>query len=627
MQPNHPNGYEGRMLRVNLSEGKTSEEVPGEATLRQYLGGTGLGIKYLYEEVPPSIRWHDPENRLILASGPLGGTTMAGSGTYSVVTKGAMTEGASSSQANGLFGAYLRLSGFDGVILHGASPCWCYIYIHDGIAELRDADHLIGRDTLQTEELVKRELGGPERSLSVITIGPAGEKMVRFAAIVGDRGHVAAHNGVGAVMGSKKVKAIAVRRGSHPIRINNRGRLSAAAEDIFRRLTSEPGYYAHTDGTLGAKGRGKARLVSALLPCKNYTTNLFPQGAVIEANIFRSRSEVTNHPCWACRFQHCYLYKIKEGRYAGYEAEEPEYESAAAMGPLIGVGDPDAMVVLSDQVDRLGMDVNEAGWTIAWMIECCEKGVLGSNDLNGIEMKWGDVEATSAMLKNIAERSGIGDVLAEGVMRASQELAQQAGNLAIFTKKGNTPRTHDHRSSWTMLLDTCTSDATTSEGAANWLANKVAFGFSPNADVFSPEIVALAVARWRGKWPFIDSLGVCNRHVPVISIYKDCSELISAVTGWDYTEEEATSTGRRIANLLRAFNVRHGLGAELDWPSRRYASAPLDGPFQGRSALPVWEKMLRNYYDNLGWDNSSGAPLPETLSSLGLDRVIKDIWP
>jgi aldehyde:ferredoxin oxidoreductase len=206
-------GYAGKLLRIDLDTRKITEERLDETELRKYVGGTGLGAKFLYEEVSTSIGWFNPGNRLIWASGPLGATRIPGGGTFSVVTKGCLTGRFGASQANGFFGAYLKLSGLDGIIIQGASDKPVYLYIHDGTAEFRDASHLVGKDTWETDELIKKELGHAKREMSVAGIGPAGENLVKFAAIVADKGHVAGHNGMGAVMGSKKLKAIAVAPG------------------------------------------------------------------------------------------------------------------------------------------------------------------------------------------------------------------------------------------------------------------------------------------------------------------------------------------------------------------------------------------------------------------------------
>ena len=205
-------GYGGKLLRIDLTNEQVTKEYLDEATLRKWVGGTGLGAKYLFEEVPAGVAWSDAENRLILTTGPLGGTSIGGSGTVAVVTKGALTNGAAASQANGFFGAYLRFSGIDGIILQGQAKRWLYLYIHDDAVEIRDASALVGKDNWQTNDLIRKELGATERGVSVASIGPAGENLVRYAGIFFDRGHVASKNGVGAVMGSKRLKAVVIAR-------------------------------------------------------------------------------------------------------------------------------------------------------------------------------------------------------------------------------------------------------------------------------------------------------------------------------------------------------------------------------------------------------------------------------
>ncbi|MBI2857737.1 MAG: hypothetical protein HYX90_01555 [Chloroflexi bacterium] len=617
----------GKMLRVNLGKEKISDEVPGEVILRQYLGGTGVGINYLYQEVPSGVQWHEPENRVVLASGPLGGTRIGGSCTISVVTKGCLTNGAASVQANGFFGAFLKSSGFDGVIVQGTANKLVYLYIHDDTAELRDATHLAGKDTWETEELIKRELAKSEAQCSVFSIGPAGENLVKFAAIVGDKGHVAAHNGVGAVMGSKKLKAIAVDRGKRTVAVADRERLSTLAEDLFQKVAGTPGtsrYRNYRWGTAGDVAACKGRLARASLPVKNYTTNLFPGYEAFGWENFAPFFEVKRHSCWACRFDHCHIMKVKEGRHAGYVGEEPEYEQFAAWGPLIGQTDVVEAFVLSNHVDRLGLDTNEAGWLIAWLMECYEKGLLSKDDTDGIEMRWGDANAARAMLLKIARREGVGNILAEGVKRGTEHFSPEARSLAIYTKKGNTPRSHDHRSVWRMMLDTCTSDTGTDEGGSS-RAKPQEVGLPAGSDPFSPEVEAKLVAGTIYRMPLDDCLGMCRHNNSGVSM-DYLADLLKAATGWDFTADEAKTVGYRVVNLLRVFNLRHGLTVGLDAPSSRYSSAPIDGPFQGKTIAPVWRDAVQNYYRLMGWDTETSRPLPETLKKLGLEHVIKDIW-
>jgi aldehyde:ferredoxin oxidoreductase len=282
------------------------------------------------------------------------------------------------------------------------------------------------------------------------------------------------------------------------------------------------------------------------------------------------------------------------------------------------------IVLLSNEVDRLGIDTNEASWLIAWLMECYEKGLVTKKDLDGIELTWGNVTAVRALLERIVRREGIGNILAEGVRNSAQHMGEAAGRLAIYTKKGNTPRTHDHRSSWPMLIDTVTSDVGTDEDGA-MVVRPGDVGLPIDANPCTHNVASTIVARTRGKVPFQDSLGMCVFNNWGMS-WDFLANLLRATTGWDFTEEEALTVSRRIANLLRAFNIRHGLTADLDAPSAKYGSIPTDGPFKGTGILPHWTEIIRSYYEQMGWDRDTGKPLPETLRGLGLDHIISDIW-
>ncbi len=327
MTSNQVYGYAGKILRVDLSNEHISEEVLDEADLRKWVGGVGFGAKYLYEEVPAGVQWDDPENRLVVASGPLGGTRAGGSGTISISTKGCLTNGATSTQANGFMGAYMKFSGYDAVIFQGAARRWVYLYMHDGKAEIRDASRLIGKDTWQTEDLIKTELGYRDREMSVFSIGPAGENLVKFAGIFGDKDHAAAHNGCGAVMGSKKLKAFCAARGKSSVPVHNSDRLGTAAEAMWTAIKDFPGSRSMYEwGTGGNYELADKRAAVGTLPVKNYLTNIYPEARLMSSQHTREHFEVKLNPCWACRQHHCHMVTITEGKYKGRVVEEPEYE-------------------------------------------------------------------------------------------------------------------------------------------------------------------------------------------------------------------------------------------------------------------------------------------------------------
>jgi aldehyde:ferredoxin oxidoreductase len=621
--------YGGKYLRVDLTSGRIWSEQLDEQTFRAVVGGSGYGAMVLYDEVPPDVTWSDPENRLIVASGPLGGTRVNGSGTVSVITKGAMTGGAASSQANGFLGAYMRLNGFEGVVIQGQAERLQYLYIHDGEAELRDATQMAGVDTWELLDRMVEELDADERRLSVFGIGPAGENRVRFAAFVGDRNHVAGHNGTGAVMGAKRLKAIVAQRARGPVPVHDQETLSDVAKTLFSRIADDPvaqeGVYRW--GTLRGVARGTQG--GGWLPVKNYTTNVYniePEelekwdGPYLQANYVSSR-----HNCWACRFHHCTIFTIPEGPFEGYVGEEPEYEQFAAFGPVIGNTDVAAAIVLSNECDRLGFENNELGWLMGFVMECYEKGVLTREQLDGLDMRWGNVEAVRTLMGKIARREGVGDMLAEGVQRAAQEIGGEAINFAVHTAKGNTPRGHDHRGRWTEMFDTATSSTGTMETGpmGNMPPDALqAIGVDGPPDNFSGEEISTFNARTKGAMLFEDSLGVCRFNTRTDVPY--LVQALNAVTGWDMDVEEAMRVGRRAVNRLRAFNIRHGISPELDRPSRRYGSTPLDGPVAGVSIQPLWDEMLANYYRRLGW-GAEGVPTRETLEGLGLGDVADDL--
>ncbi|MDP2952239.1 MAG: aldehyde ferredoxin oxidoreductase N-terminal domain-containing protein, partial [Chloroflexota bacterium] len=465
-------GYAGTILRVDLTRGTIKPEPLSPEGLRDCLGGAGLGIKVLYDEVLPGTRWSDPENRLIVASGPLGGTAVPGSGTFSVATKGTLTNGATSTQANGFFGAYLRLSGFDAIVIQGQAPRLSYLFIEDGKAELRDASHLAGKDTWETTDALAMELGGGG-DLSVASIGPAGENLVKFAGIFADKGHAAAHNGAGAVMGSKRLKAIAVRAGRQGIPLHDGKKLLALCQKMLEGTKNDPqaatGLYSW--GTLPLFARfAKGQMY---LPVKNYTTNIYPIDPQslerFTPGYIRSHFSARPTPCYACPMHHSHLLTLPEGPYKGKAVDEPEYEGLAAWGSVTGQTDVVWAIYLADLVDRLGMDTNEAGWTMGLAMECYEKGLITREDTVGLELTWGNGPATVAMLRRIARREGFGDTMAEGAMRAAQRIGGEAPSFAIHGLKGNTPRGHDHRNAWGELIDTSVSSTGTLEVRALFL--------------------------------------------------------------------------------------------------------------------------------------------------------------
>ena len=617
-----PGGYAGKLLHVDLSKGRawTVEWSPEE--MRAWIGGVGLGARILYEELPPRVGWDHRDNRLVLATGPLAGLPVWGTGGLTVVTRGALTNGATSSQANGFFGANLKFSGYDAIIVQGQAPRWVYLYINDDSVELRDASHLLGKDTWETQDLLSAELGVGGHQLSVYSIGPAGEKLVRFAVIAGDYGHVASKNGCGAVMGKKRLKAVAIVRGAKGIRAADPRGLFQAADFIAYDLKTDPSAKSlYEYGTLpGVVNLSKL----GVLPIKNYTTNVIPEGVDFtrwEAPKLRSGFDHRGHQCNACGMHHCHIQVIPSGPHKGERVDEPEYEGWSGAGWTIGLTDPVAVSWLNTRIDRAGVDVNEFGWVAGWVMECMEKGHITKGQL-GFEIKWGDVEGAYRLLRLITNRQGFGDLLAEGVKRAAEKIGGPAGECAVYTLKGASPRGHDHRGRWDEMLDTCTASTGTFETANP--VHQTEFGLPARINPFAGEAVARLVGTLLGRRHFEDSLGVCV--FTTRTRLENVCRALAAATGWDYTVEEAMRFGRRTAAVLRAFNLRCGIGPELERPSPRYGSTPADGPAKGQAIMEQWERMLDVWCETVGYDRKTGKPLPETLRRLGLDWLARDLW-
>ena len=615
-------GYMGKVLRVDLAKERITEEKLDEATLRRFIGGSGLGVKIMYDEVPPDVGWSDPRNRIIWTAGVLCGTKAPASATYAVATKGPLSNRFGVSHANGYFGPRLKFAGYDAVIFQGAAKRWVYLYIHDGIAELRGAAHLLGRDTWETEEMLKKEIGKPQ--VGVSCIGPAGENLVKYACICSDRGHIASSNGCGAVMGSKKLKAIAVH-GKAAVPVHDKSRFTALVKDWHEQ--NKTTLWGMMIPAMGSNAQYSATHALGFLAIKNLTAHTFPEHPKFNGDNLRVYyPEKKFQPCYACRFTHCREIELKSGPHKGEIVEEAEWEAAEAFSSMIGNTDLDTCEWLNNVNDRLGMDAKEQAFTIGLAIECYEKGLITKKDTDGVELTWGNVQAVETMLHKIARRNGFGDVLAEGVMRAAQRIGGDAPKFAVHTGKGHAPHVQDGRGMWTIVFGMAMSDlgagAAGDMGDLGDLAPPLGAAFMDPATSFSAEAVPKFTSQMALRGNFIDCLGICM-YVSGVQL-KTVAETLSAVTGWDFTWREAVDVGERVMNLMRAYNIRHGQTREHDSIPPRLAEAPTGGPAQGISVAPAWDQMLDHYYELMGWDKA-GRPLPETLKRLGLESVIKDL--
>jgi aldehyde:ferredoxin oxidoreductase len=612
-------GYRNVLLRVNLSDKTITRQELSHEFMDSWLGGTGLGVKLLYDEVPVDASWDSPENKLYMSCGALTGMPAGGTGTYGVVTKGALTGGIATSQANGSFGALLKYAGYIGIVFEGQSDDWVYLYIDGDTVELKDASHLKGLGSLATQDKLHEEYGRGEYEMSVACIGQAGENLVRFAMITGDYGHVAAHNGVGAVLGSKKVKAVAINK-----KFNMKSNwadfeaLKVAGANMGESAKEAPTY----TGTLlwGTNDGFFPLYKGGVLPIKNLNTAIMDEA--VQYQKIREKYEYHHKPCWGCKWTHCGTLTFKEGPHKGKTVEEPEYEALAGLGTDIFNKDIEGSLLLTELIDDYGMDCNESGWLMAFIIDAYENGFITDEHTDGLKMKWGETGPVGEMLTKIASREGCGDFWAEGIKRCAESLGGEAQKVAVYTLKGNTPRGHDHRSDWKELLDICTSSTGTVEVVGGGV-NLKQYGVENMADKFDPMEVARYNATCAGRRVMEDSVGLC-RMASVEDIHNTVDAL-KAATGDEWTIDKAMNVGRRITNIMRLYNLRSGLTVELEEPSYRYSSRPKDGPNEGREIRENFFRMRTRYFELMGWDVATGVPKAETFEKLGLSDYLSDL--
>lgn len=619
-------GYVGKGLRVDLTSKKVQEDKFSDEILRQFLGGTGIGIKILYDEVQSHIGPYDPENRLIIAAGPLTGTQAPGSGTFSAVTKSPLTGFACAAQSNGHFGAVLKFSGFDFIILQGSAKEFIYLYINNGKIDFIPANDLMGKDTLETEDILLQRHKPKDRSkISIACIGPSGENLVRYAAIQNDMGHFAASGGIGAVMGSKRLKAIVVQ-GSNLIPLP-KGQ-QKKIKDLAKKWVSE--FLKSPSGKCYMKYGTAGHFMSPHwnrggVPVRNMTTNLFPNPEDFDAvSLYEKLIKIkSKKPCHACPCVHNPLIEIIDGPYKGFVAELPEYEDLAAWGPNIGITDPAQAIILTGLNDRLGMDTKEATFVVSLLMECFEKGLISVDRLDGLRANWGNFEVVKELLRKIAIKEGVGQFLAEGVYRTAQWIGGDALSRAIYVKRGFAPHVHDNRARWGTLFTQVISNMGSQEGID--MTQKTDHELDIKPTLFSPELLPIAQAKTGPRRQLEDSLVVCRLPSTWEGALKMNIDFLNTVTGFDFSTEEALEIGERIINLLRVFNIRNGLKADDDCFSPRLGQAPTEGPGEGKTLLPYIKDILKEYYKLMKWDEETGRPLPQTLKRLGLEYAVSEL--
>jgi aldehyde:ferredoxin oxidoreductase len=594
-------GYWNKILHVNLADRTTWVEEPGDAFFRRYAGGRGFIAHYLLKYVPKGADPLGPQNILLFAPGVLTGAPVPGAGRHSVGAKSPLTGGFGESESGGFWGAELKRAGWDGIVVHGVSATPVYLWINDAEVEFRDASHLWGRVTGDVEEAILEELGDPR--IRVAQIGPAGENLVRFACIANDLNEVAGRTGMGAVMGSKKLKAVAVR-GKIPVKIADPKALNAVAKWVSSTMDQNHRAF-HEFGT-GAAMQGKN--LEGGMPTLNYRLGAFDDVAKVDAIAVRDLIRVKMTACYACSVRCKKVVHIESQEDAAREAMEnryrgkgkvgvdphgryrvdpkyggPEYESLASLGVNLGVSDLIAVCKSNEICNYLGMDTVSAGATLAWAMECFERGILTLDHTGGVPITFRDGDGVVKLLEMIAYRQGIGDLLAEGSLRAARRLGPEA-EAFLTTVKGLEMAMHDPRHMPVMrgsyLLAPTGGDHMRQTGNRNGLRNQI---------------------------------GLCH-----FLAYEDDQSLqiLRAATGWDMTHEEMVTTAHRGLTLARLFNLREGFSRADDRLPPRFAE-----PLPKHRGLTDEElgRIVTDYYVEQGWDPQSGVPTAETIKTLEIE--------
>jgi aldehyde:ferredoxin oxidoreductase len=618
-------GGHGKILRVNLSDGKVSKEDIPEDLFDRYLTGAGLATHYLYHDVPRGADPLGPENELILMTGTLTGTVAPSTGRFNWVFKSPLTGIWAQSNSAGFWGVDFKKTGYDGIIFRGISPKPVYLVIDHDKAEIRDAEHLWGKSVSQTTQLIKQELGD---EFEVDCIGIGGENQVRYAGIMNDLHRAAGRCGGGAVMGSKRLKAIAVH-GNKRVKLADAKAFKEVAKKQFELLDQHMFKIAlETFGTNVVIDLVNAR---GGFPTRNWQTGVFPELEEINAQALSEKVLVEPFGCFACPLKCARRSEIRTGKYKGNKGEGPEYESVGTLGGQCQVTDMEAITMAHYLCDDYGIDTISTGSTIAFAIECYEKGVLTKSDTDGLELNFGDPDIIVELVHKIAKREGFGDLLAEGTRRMSQKLNKGSEKYAMNVKGLELPA-YDSRA----VQITGLAFAVANRGGDHVTAYiqgptflDVPFLCIPDSQIKDPLVAdpeeVHVLVDLENVMTALDTLGAC-KFMGFCVASEEWVELVAHCLGREFTYDDMVKLGERAYNLARVFSVREGLTRADDTLPARLLEEPLpDGPAAGKvnENLPA---MLDKYYELRGWDKATGKPTPEKLRELGLEEYIPDIW-
>jgi len=637
-------GYNGKMVRVSLSTGKIAVEEKDWLFYRTYMGGRGIISYFLLNEVPADSDPLSEQNKLICATSVMTGSAIPGFGRHSVGAKSPLTNLYGESQAGGYWGAELKRAGFDALIVEGKAAKPVYLWINDGKVEIKDAAALWGRDTADVQEQLAEALG--EKRLRALIIGKAGENMVRVAGIAADVTHYHGRTGMGAVMGSKNLKAIAVR-GTQGLQFADPDKIKQLAQWFSERFKDNADNKAHNQ--YGTSPYYWNANFAGSLPTRNFNSGYFEGAEKLSLEETHKLLKIKTSGCYACPvrckqiFQDEEPYKI-DPRYGG-----PEYETIAAFNSTCGVDDVRAAAKAHELCNRYGLDTVSSGVIIAFAMECYENRLITKEDTEGIDLSFGNAEGMLTMLEKMAAREGFGDVLAEGVKRAAEKIGKGAQQYAMHVKgqefamaeprakfgvglayavspTGADHLQHEHDGAFDPNLTGYSHDA---EDASVFLQGVFPLGIlEPVESLYLGAEKVRLFTYLQHYWSLFDTLDLCLFMFAPVRTFRipQLVEMVRAVTGWETSLWELMKVGERSTTLTRAFNVRHGATKEDDKLPGRMFEGLKGGPLSGsKMDRAEFEKSLPLYYEMMGWDKENGVPQPAKLYELSIGWVCDHI--
>jgi len=632
-------GYMDKILFVNLSTGEIKAETPDEKLYRDFIGGYGVGARIVFSRQRAGVDPLGEENTLGFMTGPLTGTDYPYGTRYTVIVgKSPLTGGWGDANSGGDFGPHLKFSGYDGVFFTGVSQKPVYLLIRDGKAELRDARRLWGKDTVETEDTLEKELG---KEVRVACIGPAGENLSLISCVINNKGRAAARSGVGAVMGSKKLKAVAVI-GTAQVPVADERK----AKEMRKKVLGAPGPTKDLFQRFGTAGIAAQFIMTGECPIKNWKgigERDVPHPELIsDVNVINLQER--KYGCWRCPISCGGHMKEGKGEYryrAG--AHKPEYETLGAFGGLCLNNNLDSIIMANELCNRYGMDTISTGATIAFAMECYEKGIITQKQTDGIDLTWGNHRAIVAMTEKMARREGFGDVLADGSRKAAEKIGKGAEKYAIHVH-GQEPAMHDPRST-PSFATVYQSDATPGrhmQGSCGHFEMGALENFEfPQFGVKIPHVERPAFKytyTGKGKWEALfrdqSHIGNCSGACLIADLgpgmvtpVDTIPHALSVITGWQLSPEEMLKTGDRIATIRQAINVREGLTPkDFKMPGRTIGDPPLEeGPI-ANITVDV-NTMVTEYYEAMNWDLETGKPSTQRLLQLGLEDVAEELSP